>query len=81
MNQRLELCQFFFAGRMTISDGIALDELFQDGTLDGPKYLPPWMTRTNGLAGYLAFSLFANRINIRGLDEHHRFDRVEEISA
>ncbi len=80
-NQRLELCRYFFAGRMTIADAIALTPLFESGQLKAPKYLPPWMTRTNGLAGYLAFSIFANRISIDGLNEHHRFDRVEDMSS
>lgn len=80
-NQKLELCKYFFAGRMTIADTIALSPLFDSGELAGPRYLPPWMTRTNGLAGYLAFSVFANKISIDALDEHHSFKRVEDISA
>ncbi len=79
-HQRLELCRYFFAGRMTISDTCGLSPMFEDGILAGPRYLPTWMTRTNGLAGYLAFSIFANRISIEALDEHHSFERVEEIS-
>ena len=46
-----------------------------DGRLHGrilsptaPLYLPPWVQKANGLAGMLAFSLFANKI---------RLDRVE----
>lgn len=80
-NQRLELCKYFFAGRMTISDVIKLRPMFEDGLLAGPKYLPPWMTRTNGLAGYLAFSVFSSRISVDALDEHHSFERVEDLSA
>lgn len=57
-NQRLELCRYFFAGRMTIGDAIDLSPMFENGSLAGPNYLPPWMTRTNGLTDYLAFSLF-----------------------
>ena len=55
--------------------------MFESGLIAGPKYLPPWMTRTNGLAGYLAFSIFANRISIDTLDEHDRFERVQDISS
>jgi hypothetical protein len=33
-----------------------------------PKYLPPWIQRANGLAGMLAFSLFANRIKLDNVD-------------
>jgi uncharacterized protein (TIGR02421 family) len=78
-HQRLSLCRHFFSGRMTISDVIQLEHLFEDGTLSGPRYLPPWMVRTNGLAGYLAFSVFANRISISELGEEHKFDRVSDM--
>lgn len=78
--QRMELCQHFFAGRMTIEDAVTLAPMFESGQLVAPKYLPPWMTRTNGLVGYLAFSIFANRISIDALNEHHRFEQVEDIS-
>lgn len=80
-NQRMELCRYFFAGRMTISDAIALTPMFESGQLAGPKFLPSWMTRTNALVGYLAFSIFSNRISIDALDEHHRFDRVQDMGA
>lgn len=78
---RLGLCRHLFAGRMTISDVMELEPLFLDGTLRPPQYLPPWMTRTNGLAGYLAFSVFANRINVAGISSGHRFDDPSQLSA
>ena len=80
-NQRMHLCRNFLAGRMTITDAIRLAPMFEDGLLAGPTYLPPWMTRTNGLAGYLAFSIFASKISVDAIDEHHRFERVDELSA
>ncbi len=79
-HQRLELCRYFFAGRMTIADARHLAPMFEEGVLVGPRHLPTWMTRTNGLAGYLAFSIFANRISIEALDEQHSFNRVQDIS-
>lgn len=63
-NQRLELCDHLLAGRMTLSDVFALESCFASGELVGPRYRPPWMTRTNGLTAYLAFSVFANSISI-----------------
>ncbi len=80
-HQRLDFCRHFFAGRMTIADACRLAPAFEDGILAEPLYLPTWMSRTNGLAGYLAFSVFANRISVEALDEHHRFERVDEISG
>ena len=81
LNQRMELCRHFFAGRMTISDAVTLAPMFESGHISGPKYLPLWMTRTNGLAGYLAFSIFASRISVEALGEHHRFDTIKDLST
>lgn len=62
--QRLPLCRHLFAGKMTLDDVRRLAPLFDDGTLAPPRWLPPWLERTGGLAGMLAFSLFANRIRL-----------------
>jgi len=67
-HQRLQLCRNLFAGKMALHDVIALEPYFACGYIVPPLYLPPWVARANGLAGTLAFSLFANRI---------RLDRVE----
>lgn len=67
-HRRLPLTRLLFAGKMTLQDVFALEPMFAEGALAEPLYLPPWVQRANGLAGMLAFSLFANRI---------RLDRVE----
>ncbi len=61
---RLRLCRLLFAGKMTLDDVQRFEPLFDDGTLVPPRWLPPWVARANGLAGMLAFSLFANRIRL-----------------
>ena len=71
--QKLGLCEHFFAGRMTLNDVVRYEEFFLDGTLREPTYLPPWMTRANGLGGYLAFSVFANAIDLSALQTEHQF--------
>ena len=71
--QKFRFCEHFFAGRMSLNDIVRYEEFFEDGTLNGPKYLPPWMTRTTGLGGYLAFSVFANTINLAGIRTEHDF--------
>ena len=71
--QKLQLCEHFFAGRMTLGDVVRYEEFFLDGTLLTPNYLPPWMTRSTGLAGYLAFSVFANAIDLAGLHTEYQF--------
>jgi uncharacterized protein (TIGR02421 family) len=66
--QRMALCRNLFAGKLALHDVIALEPYFDSGYVAQPRYLPPWVRHAHGLAGALAFSLFANRI---------RLDRVE----
>ncbi|KAF1720571.1 flavohemoglobin expression-modulating QEGLA motif protein [Pseudoxanthomonas wuyuanensis] len=61
---RLRLCRRLFAGKMTLADVQAFEPLFDDAVLAPPRWLPRWVSRANGLAGMLAFSLFANRIRL-----------------
>ena len=61
---RLRLCRLLFAGKMTLGDVLRFEPLFDDGTLAPARWLPQWVARANGLAGLLAFSLFANRIRL-----------------
>jgi uncharacterized protein (TIGR02421 family) len=67
-HRRPRLAHLLFAGKMALHDVFTLEPLFEQGVIAEPLYLPPWAQRANGLAGVLAFSLFANRI---------RIDRVE----
>jgi uncharacterized protein (TIGR02421 family) len=67
-NSRLKLIRYLFAGKLTLHDVIALEPYFDSGWLKAPLYIPHWISRANGLAGMLAFSLFANKI---------RLDRVQ----
>jgi uncharacterized protein (TIGR02421 family) len=67
-NQRMALCRNLFAGKLALHDVIALEPHFDDGYIAQPRYLPPWVQHAHGLAGMLAFSLFANRIRMDQLE-------------
>jgi len=67
--RRLDLMQHLFAGKLALDDALALGPCFADGTLAQPKFLPPWLQRSQGLAAKLAFSLFANRIRMGRIGE------------
>jgi len=67
-NRRLRLCRLLFAGKMALQDVLHFEPLFDDGFLAPPLYVPPWVQRANGLAGMLAFSLFANKIRLDNVD-------------
>ncbi len=62
--KKLHLCRALFAGKMTLQDVQRFEPLFESGVIVPPRWLPPWIKRANGLAGMLAFSLFANRIRL-----------------
>jgi uncharacterized protein (TIGR02421 family) len=63
-HRKLRLCRMLFAGKMTLADVQRFEPLFDSGDLLPPRWLPEWVQRANGLAGMLAFSLFANRIRL-----------------
>jgi uncharacterized protein (TIGR02421 family) len=63
-NRKLRLCRLLFAGKMTLADVQRFEPMFDCGALVPPRWLPQWVARANGLAGMLAFSLFANRIRL-----------------
>ena len=67
-HKRLRLTRLLFAGKMSLQDVFDLEPMFDDGVLREALYLPPWIQRANGLAGMLAFSLFANKIKLDTVD-------------
>lgn len=67
--RQLRLGRWLFAGKMTLGDVQRFAPLFEAGVLLPPRWIPPWLARANGLAGMLAFSLFANRIRLQAIDD------------
>ena len=58
---KIDVVEFFWYGCIHCYN---FEPLFEDGVLAPPRWLPRWVSRANGLAGVLAFSLFANRIRL-----------------
>lgn len=67
-NRKLGLARQLFAGKMALEDVFNFESSHAAGYLKPPLYLPPWIQRANGLAGMLAFSLFANKIRLDNVD-------------
>jgi uncharacterized protein (TIGR02421 family) len=67
-HHKLGQARQLFAGKMALEDVFALEPAFASGAVAPARYLPPWMQRANGLAGALAFSLFANKIKLDRVD-------------
>ncbi len=66
--QRMSQCRNLFAGKLALQDVVTLEPCFADGSIAPPRWLPPWVQHSHGLAGILAFSLFANRIRINRVE-------------
>ena len=66
---KLGLTRVLFAGRMTFDDAEKLAPFYESQIIEPPKYLPPWLSQVPTLGGYLAFSLFANKIRVGSLDK------------
>jgi len=65
--REMELIPFLFAGKVTLEDLPVLFEYHQEGMITQPKYLPPQIRDMNGLAIWMAFSNFLNRMKIEDL--------------
>ncbi len=72
--RQLRLCRWLFAGKMTLLDVQRFAPLFESGVLLPPRWLPHWIARANGLAGMLAFSLFANQIRLDAIEDSRFLD-------
>ncbi len=70
--RRLDLLRNLFAGKFALEDVIRLAPCFADGSVAPPRYIPPWLQQAHGLAGKLAFSLFANRIRMGRIGDWDR---------
>lgn len=62
--RKLDFPQRLFAGRLTISDVIKLEGAFEDGWVVPGRYLPPWVANRQGLATYLCYNAFSNRLQL-----------------
>lgn len=65
---KLVIAHHLFAGKMTLHDVLDLEPFYECGFIQGPRYLPRWAQRTNALAAYLSFSLFANKIHLEQIE-------------
>lgn len=53
-----------FAGRMTLGDVQSLDEFFTSGVIQTAEFKPAWVANREGLAAFLCYSAFTNRLNL-----------------
>ncbi len=63
-DNRPEIIERLFVGRLTMSDVLTLEPYFQSGFLQRPHYVPPWARDTRRLAASLAYSSFMMNVKL-----------------
>ncbi len=69
---RPAIIPFLFAGKLILDDVPVLYRKHKEGVIDAPLFLPPQFRDLSGLAMWMAFSNFFNRVNLDGVREHYR---------
>lgn len=69
---RPDLVQFLFAGKVMLDDLPLLAQLHADGLLEVPRHVPPPFADPHGLATWLAYSNFFNRVELGRVHERYR---------
>nr|BDT27708.1 flavohemoglobin expression-modulating QEGLA motif protein [Bacteriovorax sp. HI3] len=64
---RADLIPFLFAGKVTLDELPVLKDFHDEGVITLPKYLPPQIKDLNGLAIWMAFSNFLNRMKLEDM--------------
>ena len=64
---RADLIPFLFAGKVTLDELPVLKDYHDEGVITLPKYLPPQIKDMNGLAIWMAFSNFLNRMKLEDM--------------
>jgi len=79
--RKIDYPQRLFAGRMTIGDVVRLDGAFDDGWITPGKYLAPWVANREGLATYLCYNAFSNRLRLEEIRIEDFANDLRDVSA
>ncbi len=66
-----QLIPFLFTGKLHVDDVPLLYQKYKEGIIDPPRYLPSQFKDMNGLAVWMSFSSFLNRIDMKKVQEHY----------
>ena len=66
----IDLLEALFCGRVALEDIAIVAHLIEQKQIAKPKFLPPWFKKIHRLGGILAFSLLANEINLREVENY-----------
>lgn len=71
------LIPFMFVGKLHVEDVPLLYSKHQEGLVAAPRFLPSHFRDLNGLAVWMSFSSFFNRVDLQSVQNHYKklFDR------
>ena len=71
------LIPYLFVGKLHVEDIPLLYAKHQEGLVDAPHYLPPHFRDLNGIAVWMAFSSFFNRVDLQSVQSYYKgiFDK------
>lgn len=64
------LIPFLFAGKLHVEDVPLLYQLHRDGLISAPFFLPPLFQDLNGIAVWMSFSSFFNKVDLKEVQKH-----------
>ncbi len=76
VEERLDLLSHLFMGRVTLDDVVDLGDMFTDGTLDEPKYMPRWATNLATLGAFLSISALSDHVDLQNIELHEIGDAI-----
>jgi hypothetical protein len=77
---RPELANALFAGRLSLGDVVELAPYFETGFLSGPYYMPKWASDLRTLASAMACNAFFTRVDLTHV-KLENFGILEEAAA
>lgn len=78
---RADRIPFLFAGKVTLEDVPVLEAYHQEGLIALPKYLPPQIKDLNGIAVWMAFSNFLERMKIEDIIHENKKEKKQKNAA
>lgn len=80
-DNRPQVIERLFAGRLAFGDTILLGPYFDSGFLSRPHYVPPWAEDTRRLAASLAYSSFMMSVSLESISVDSYVAAVERSEA
>lgn len=77
---RADLIPFLFTGKVTLEDLPVLYDYHKEGVITLPKYLPPQIRDLNGLATWMAFSNFLNRMKFEDIIQEEKDKKILKVA-